>query len=352
MIVPPPLPGWCAIDGTIVHIGAGDCREFDTYLKVGAERIVLLEPDPTAAGELYRKADGAPHVGVIRLAVGGFCGEGSLHRYNVPGLSSLNPLESNSIRWPGLRTVGQVAVSVIDLRALLERIKLTSDKSHWLIVEAAGEESEILRSLGDAAEPHIFSHLSVRLLAHTATSAKRRADFIKSFELAGYRIQHLAQQDFGDDIYHAYPDAVWAEQQSTQERLRMAEVSIKRLEEQRQSEMQDFTRSRQALAAGFGVVCRTVAEQEKLIEVLNAAAEEHRRKLAEALDRLVQHDTQVSQLEKRRLGLEQKLEAMKGAVKRSEDRQDAAREELRRAELQVKLIEKVLSKQSRPSEIK
>lgn len=350
MIVPPPLPDWCAVDGTIVHIGAGECRELGTYLKVGAERIVLVEPDPTMAGELSRTADGAPHIEVLQLAVGGSCGDGSLYKYNVHGLSSLSPLESNSIRWPGLRKVEQVAVRIIDLRGLLEGLKLSSNKSHWLVVEAAGEERGILRTLGDAVESNIFSHLSVRFHAHTVTSPERRAEFIESFELAGYRLQHLTQHPSGDDIYHARPDEVWAKLRSTQERLGMAESSIAGLEEQRQAEIHDFTSSRQALAAGFSVVCRTAAEQEKAIEVLKAAAEEHRREHAETLDRIVQQDTHVSQLEEHRLGLEQKLDAMRGTVKQSEDRQDAAREELRRAQLQVNLIERMFSKQPRSTE--
>lgn len=222
------------VDGTILHLGAGKCRELDTYLETAAEQIVLVEPDPEAAQGLRQRAEADPRVKVIEAAVGGQGDSAKLHRYNVPGLATLHPLKTPPTQWPGLREVAQLHVKTLDFKQLLEQVALAESKQHWLVIETPGEEAQVLRALREHEIPQRFAYLSLTLGSLTPQLEQARPVLFQALEEAGYRLEHVVNQA-GQLVYHAKADAQWQALQEVKAELKTAEGANQRLKREHQS---------------------------------------------------------------------------------------------------------------------
>ncbi|MFC0311371.1 FkbM family methyltransferase [Chromohalobacter canadensis] len=147
------------VDGTIMHLGAGECRELQTYLATAAEQIVLVEPDPEAAQSLRQRTHKEPRVTVIEVAVAAKGGEATLYRYNASGQATLHALKKAPNRWPGLRQLANSPVKTLSLDQLLTQVTLADDKQHWLVVEVPGEEQQVLHAMREHALSQRFGYL-------------------------------------------------------------------------------------------------------------------------------------------------------------------------------------------------
>ncbi|SEG45335.1 hypothetical protein [Billgrantia desiderata] len=222
------------VDGIILHLGAGKCRELDTYLETAAEQIVLVEPNPEAAQGLRQRAEADPRVKVIEAAVAGQGGTAKLHRYNVSGLATLHPLKTLPTQWPGLREVAQLQVKALDMAQLLGRVTLAEDKQHWLVIETPGEEKQVLRALREHDFPQRFAHLSLTIGSLTPQVEEARPVLLQALEETGYRLEHVVSQA-GQLVYHAKGDTQWKMIQDLKASLKSAEEANQRLKNERQS---------------------------------------------------------------------------------------------------------------------
>lgn len=196
------------VDGTILHLGAGECRELEAYLETGAEQIVLVEPAPEAAEALRQRAQYEPRVKVIEAAVADQEGDANLHRYNVTGLATLHPPKTPPDQWPALREIVQLHVKAFNLAQLLTQVTLAEDKQHWLVIETPGEEKQVLRALREHGVPQQFAHLSLTLGSLTPEMEQARPVLLQTLEKIGYRLEHVVTQA-GQLVYHAKADAQW-----------------------------------------------------------------------------------------------------------------------------------------------
>lgn len=137
------IAGNVASAATVVHLGAGACRELDVYRRLNAERIVLVEPnaDHTAA----HSANGA-RVDRIEAAIAAEDGRATLHVTNDPRFSALREPKALLERYPGLRVTGTREVEALSLTSLVEKIELSAGNEHLLVCELQGLESQILQT--------------------------------------------------------------------------------------------------------------------------------------------------------------------------------------------------------------
>lgn len=59
---------------TVVHLGAGKCREFEDYCRLGAKHILLVEPSPDLAASLKKFESHDGKIVVKQMAISGKCG--------------------------------------------------------------------------------------------------------------------------------------------------------------------------------------------------------------------------------------------------------------------------------------
>lgn len=199
------ISAWQNIDGTILHLGAGECGELESYLETSAEQIVLVEPDPDAARVLRQRASAEPRVKVIEAAVAGFGDSGCLHRYNLTSLATLHPLKHLPTQWPGLKEVDQVNVKVLDLAQVMAQVGFSESKRHWLVVETPGEEGKVLRGIGECEEPQRFGYISLHLGCLTPQLEQVRPALLQTLEEVGYRLEHVESLP-DQHVYHAKAD--------------------------------------------------------------------------------------------------------------------------------------------------
>lgn len=207
-----PISALKNVNGTILHLGAGECRELESYLETAAEWIVLVEPDPQFAQTLRLRSHAEPRVKVIEAAVSDQEGEGELHHYSVTGLATLHPLKVLPKQWPGLRKVVSTGVKTIDMAQLLEQVVLASDKQHWLLIETPGEERQVLQAIRRHEAPQPFDYITLILSNLTPEVEQARPMLLEMFEEAGYRLEHMTTKT-DQMAYHAKADIQWKEYQ-------------------------------------------------------------------------------------------------------------------------------------------
>lgn len=222
------------VDGTILHLGAGECHELDAYLKTAAERIVLVEPDPEAAQALRLRTEAEKRVTVIETAVASKGSEAKLHRYNVAGLATLHPLKSPPAQWPGLRETTQIHAKVVDPAQLFKGITLDEGKQHWLVIETPGEEIQVLKAIREYKTPQRFAYLSLTIGSLTPQMEQARSALLQALEETGYRLEHVVTQA-GQMVYHAKTDAQWQTIEELKTALKSSEETNQQLKQKQQS---------------------------------------------------------------------------------------------------------------------
>ncbi|WP_444989138.1 hypothetical protein [Halomonas mongoliensis] len=222
------IPEWPKVNGTILHVGAGECLEWETYLGTPAEQIVLVEPDPELAQALRERASTQPRVQVIEAALAHQEGGATLHQYSLQGQSTLHPLPVQPLRWPGLKATSQVEVKALALNELLQSLALGNDKMHWLLLDVPGELLQALEALAGHTPAQPVEYLT---LVTSPLSLEAEYDWPmlrKAIEKAGYRLEEITGQ--GDErVYHTRADALWKDSRRKSAELNSAQQRIEAL---------------------------------------------------------------------------------------------------------------------------
>ena len=175
--------------GTILHIGAGRGRELEIYSQVAAQQIVLVEPDPNAVAGLKQKTSGHENVTVMALAISEATGLNRLHVMNVPDFNSLRvPCPSLKKTFPDLRVVKELDTDVINMSTLLDRLPVKlAGPQNWLVVEAPGEEFQIIEALKKNGRLEAFQNIFIRGGRQVYFEGSQNAQSVKQkLEQVGY----------------------------------------------------------------------------------------------------------------------------------------------------------------------
>ncbi|NIC38940.1 hypothetical protein HBJ58_19970 [Halomonas desiderata] len=215
------IPAWQETNGTILHLGAGECTELPLYLATRAEKIVLLEPNPELAHALRQCVSHEPRVSVIEAAVAEKTGECVLYCYNAKFLATINPIDEPPLRWPGLREEKQIKVKALSLHELLSQLNLAEDKKHWMLIECPGEEKNLLQALVKAEQAIHYISLATSTLTPKIEDAWPRLRV--QLHEAGYGLEDITGQ--GDDrFYHTFRTAGWSASLKLRESLSSLEA--------------------------------------------------------------------------------------------------------------------------------
>lgn len=198
------------VDGTILHIGAGQCSELENYLDTPASAIVLLEPNPDDARILKQRARQHKRVKVISAAVSDSDGKATLYLCNDERFNGVVAPEKFSHQLPGLQALATPKVATMTIASLLETLSLAKEKTHCLVIEARGAEETILRSLKEVSGHPVFEHIVI----YTSTAGAVDQTNITSSSLlaklstTGYRVAEVTFYQKGYFVYSAIKDAL------------------------------------------------------------------------------------------------------------------------------------------------
>lgn len=150
--------------GTVLHLGAGSCREMEGYLRLAADKVVLVEANPEIAKRLDTRYRELPHVTTINSAVAAYSGEATLWVLNNPKESSIQRPTGVLEAYPNLRIADERSIAAVTLAELVGDIALDGTSPHLLLMEVQGAEASILASTS-AELLQKFSWVAVRASA-------------------------------------------------------------------------------------------------------------------------------------------------------------------------------------------
>ena len=178
---------------TVIHLGAGLCRELDHWRTSGARRIVLVEPNPELLPELLRRIRTSDPVAILPVAISAQAGREALRLFNFAMLSSLRAPTGLYQILPGLSQVGRVMIETITVEQLLDDLDLTAEGEHWLVIDTPGEEATILDQLQQSDRLHHFARIFLSAgIESLYEGAKSAPELLSQLQALGFEPAALA----------------------------------------------------------------------------------------------------------------------------------------------------------------
>jgi len=129
---------------TIIHLGAGTCRELESYLTAQPARLLLVEADPQQADELQSRTQSLPQVEVRGAAVTTDANASILYRYNLPDVNSLHAPSGLWNLFPGLKLMDQIEVDTVSPADLIAPLQLRMQQENRLIIQTKKQRVSLI----------------------------------------------------------------------------------------------------------------------------------------------------------------------------------------------------------------
>jgi FkbM family methyltransferase len=136
----------------IIHVGAHECEELPTYLKLGAKHVLLVEANPILAERLRGRAKMVPEVTVAHCAVNDVDGPVDLHVLSKDESSSILPLKLHQKFYPSVVENEVIQVPGLRLDRLMESLALDAGDFNVMCVDVQGAELRALRGADKTLE--------------------------------------------------------------------------------------------------------------------------------------------------------------------------------------------------------
>lgn len=146
---------------TVLHIGAGNASELPEFLNSGAEKIILVEPNPDLAKQLRQRTAQHPEVSVVEAAITSSSASNQLQEFNLPEACSLHPVTGLNSMFPGLKVNSTHTVETLSPEQFLSEHVPHVGQRALLAIQAPGEEHAILQALIKTDQLKQFSELHV-----------------------------------------------------------------------------------------------------------------------------------------------------------------------------------------------
>lgn len=146
---------------TIIHLGAGRCRELPRYQESGASRIILAEADPEISDYLQKQYRNAADVVIEEAAVAAQSHDAVLRKYNIQQYNSLRRPAKLAELFPGLRIVDEIEVVTISVNDFIDNYHLSKEDHNWLVIDLPGEERDIASELCSSGTIHFFDQITM-----------------------------------------------------------------------------------------------------------------------------------------------------------------------------------------------
>lgn len=270
---------------TILHIGAGQAKELPDWLATGAERIILVEPNPDLAEQLCQKSSAEPNVTVVEAAITSDPTNNQLTEYNLPEAASLHGPTGLKTFFPGLKTIATHSVATLSPEQLLADHGPTDCQPAMLVLQTPGEEHAIIQALINTNELRQFSQ--VHLAANPEPCYQGSAAAEQTLQLLveyGYDITEENHQDPDWPIWQLVRDP-------HKDKIAALEEAKQVLQEQladKDSNLTKLAKERDAL--------KTQAEEQQ---------QQHQAELAKHAEQAKELDQRITNAEQARIQAEQ-----------------------------------------------
>lgn len=124
----------------VIHIGAHEGQELNTYQKMGLKHILMIEANPEVYQRLKNKTRALPSVITVNCAITNHNGQGQLHVTSFDQSSSLFPLKHHRKIYPNIVETKTITVEAKTLDTLLQELKLSPKAFNLINIDIQGAE--------------------------------------------------------------------------------------------------------------------------------------------------------------------------------------------------------------------
>jgi len=181
---------------TVVHLGAGSCKEYDLYKNLDAGRIIFVEPDKKLAAKAKEKFKNSSHVKVIEHAVAVEDGRQTLNVISNPRFSSLLQPAGLLDFYPNITVTDRIEIDAVTLDQLCELESIDDQANNLMVAELQGIEKEVFPSAAKTTL-HKFKWIVIRSSEHKLYepfSYPRQKDLKSAMQEAGYVVFNLEEE--------------------------------------------------------------------------------------------------------------------------------------------------------------
>lgn len=263
---------------TIIHLGAGHCRELPHHLAKTPARLILVEANPRLARRLRRRTEHLAPVVVEALAIAGASAPCELRIFNHTEASSLREPTQLRKLFPGLRCTETLPVDVRAAADWVARLELSPQHAHQLVIDTPGEEHAIVQSLAQAERLRTFETVTLicghQPLYADSESAESVLAALKDqgFFVNGYN----GAADPDRPTWHLKRDPSFVELRQARARIHALEAALaeqQRLVKQRESALEQEQKAHALAQRRIGELESEAAEHERERNALTAARE-------------------------------------------------------------------------------
>ena len=344
--------------GLILHIGAGRCSELPDYLAENPRRVLLIEPQKDRARSLAGQAREHAEVEVMPAAVDGAGNSnGRLNVFNLRDYCSLRAPTGLHDSFPGLRKLREVDVETVDISDLVARESLSPDESHRLVIDAPGEEADIVAVLATAGLLTAFQQIDLHCgIARLYEGGESSSEVLERLSAYGYEVQ-ANKSEVDADRPHVITrlSPIKRENMALQEKVEELVEEHDRIKNELAQAAKDRDEARTALketeaklnkveelAGEHDRVKNELAQAEKDRDEARTALEETEAKLKKVTES--RDDLQARENERNRQLAErqQELQRIQADDAERREREERMQEEIARAEAQIDLIKELV----------
>lgn len=226
---------------TILHVGAGQSKELPQLLDSGAEKIILVEPNPVLAEQLRLKTAEITQVTVVEAAITNSPANDQLHEYNLSEASSMYPATGLKTLFPGLKLSATHTVATVRPEQLLAEHGPQSGQLALLHIQVPGGEHALLQTLINTDQLKHFSDLRVNANPKPyylgSVAAKETLEALVDY---GYEITDENLQDPDWPSWHLTRNPLKDQISFLQAQNEQLTVTVKQLEEELKRNQQQF----------------------------------------------------------------------------------------------------------------
>ena len=181
---------------SVVHLGAGSCKEYDLYTSLNASRIIFVEPDRKLAAKAKDRFRKLSHVTVIERVVAVQNGRQLLNITSNPRFSSLlQPAELLDF-YPNITITDKIEIDAVTLEQICDRENIDKHSNNLMVAELQGIEKEVFPSVTKTTL-HKFKWIVIRSSEHKlyeSFSNSPQKDLKNTMQEAGYTIFILKEE--------------------------------------------------------------------------------------------------------------------------------------------------------------
>ena len=340
---------------TIVHLGAGLCRELDAWRASGAQRIVLVEPNPELLPELNQRIRTSDPIDILPVAISAQAGREALRLFNFAMLSSLRTPTGLYPILPGLSQIGRAMVEIVTVEQLLDDLDLNPEGDHWLVIDTPGEEAAIVQQLETIERLHQFSRIFLTAGAEELYQGAETAQAIgQRLQAAGYNPAGRPDDSDGDwPRCHLVLNRMALECRELQNELQALKAQLAEAEQTRdqaQQQAQSQAEQSQALAAELQSAREQADQHRSRIQELESALSEQGGKAEQLTFECEQLRHKLAEAERNRDQAQQVAQSQSEQSQTLAAELQSAREEADQDRSCIQELERTLSEQAGKAE--